>query len=40
MRGLIEAKSGQDVQAKADRAAAIAIDPKVVDRAKKYGLEE
>jgi tetratricopeptide (TPR) repeat protein len=39
MRGLVEAKSGQDGQAKADRAAAIAIDPKVADRAKKYGLE-
>lgn len=39
MRGLVEATSGEDAQARADRAAAIAIDAKVADRAKKYGIE-
>jgi tetratricopeptide (TPR) repeat protein len=39
MRGVVETKSGMDTQGKTDRAAAVAIDSKVADRARKYGLE-
>jgi tetratricopeptide (TPR) repeat protein/predicted aspartyl protease len=39
MRGIVQAKMGNAAKAKADRDAALSINPKVGDRARKYGLE-
>jgi tetratricopeptide (TPR) repeat protein len=39
MRGVVEARMGNAAKAKADRDVALSINPKVADRARKFGLE-
>ncbi len=39
MRGIVQAKMGNAAKAKADRDTALSINPKVGDRARKFGLE-